>query len=54
MIGLGSEKSRNFATKIVVYVVFVGLLCILVSVLGVLVGVLGVLISVPKISVFCL
>ena len=54
MIGLGSEKSRNFATKIVVYVVFVGLLCILVSVLGVLVGVLGVLISVPIISGLCI
>ena len=54
MIGLGSEKSRKFATKIVVYVVFVGLLCILVSVLGVLVGVLSVLISLPKISGFCL
>ena len=48
------KKSRKFATKIVVFVVFVGLLYVLGSVVGVLVGVLGALISVLKISGFCL
>ena len=41
--------SRKFETKIVVFVVFVGLFHVLVSV----VGVLGALISVLKISGFC-
>ena len=45
--------SRKFETKIVVFVVFVGLFHALVSVVGVLVGVLGALISVLKISGFC-
>ena len=47
------KKGHNSRTKMVVFVVFVGLLHVLVSVVCVLVGVLGALISVLKISGFC-